>query len=430
MADVPTPPPAPAIRMQIHRNDDWRVDGILRLIEEARKPGPLPSVLKPMCEQVAVIAHADVVSVYVREHDKGGDVLVMRANVGFPTSAIGNVRLRMGEGITGTAAEVMRPISASVAAEDSHYKHIPELGEERYPSFLAIPLLARGAVAGVLVLQRGEANAFTHAEVALATALATTFAHALESARGEVAELAPRSARLVGRALVNGAVIGRTVMLGTLEAIRERASSIEDPALQAEQAFEDITGIVRRALKKVEGKIGDPELRRLRLYALMLDDQRLRDTVHEQCGRLGLVPGLKQVAREYAVATYATGEPDPMLEERAAEVESLCLLVAASACGFAMPSGGSVLVVAERLTAMIALVVAGLSGSAIVAAGELSADALGVAVARAVEIPVMADIAGLFAWVRPDDSVLVDANDGVLRVNPPATQIARYRRGK
>jgi hypothetical protein len=111
----------------------------------------------------------------------------------------------MGEGITGTAAEVMRPITSSVAAEDTHYKHIPELGEEHYPSFLAIPLLARGATAGVLVLQRGEANAFTTAEVALSTAIATTFAYALEAARGDTTDTAPRSARLVGRPLVRGA---------------------------------------------------------------------------------------------------------------------------------------------------------------------------------------------------------------------------------
>ncbi len=418
--------------MQIHKNDDFRIDGILRLIEEARRPGPLPQVLKIMCEQVAVIAHADVVSVYVREASKDGDWLVMRANVGFPQSALGNVRLRLGEGITGTAAEVMRPISASVAAEDSHYKHIPELGEEKYPSFLAIPLLVRGSVAGVLVLQRGEANAFAHAEVALATALATTFADALEGARGEVSEFAPRSARLVGRAVAPGVALGRTLMLGTLEALRERSSSLQDPALGAEQAFEDIVGIVRRAMKKMEAKLPDPELRKLRTYALMLDDQRLRDQMHEQCARLGLVPGLKQVAREYAVASYATGDHDPMLEERAAEVESLCLLVAAAASGFALPSGGTVLVIAERLTAMIALVVVGLSGSGILAAGDLDPTSLGAAVARAGGVPVLSDIAGLFAWVRPDDSVLVDAQDavvGVLRVNPPATQIARYRHG-
>ncbi|HEX7477572.1 MAG TPA: GAF domain-containing protein [Polyangiales bacterium] len=426
----PTSSGTGSIRMQIHKDDDFRIDGILRLIEEARKPGPLQGVLKTMCEQVSVIAHADIVSVYVREQGKDGDYLVMRANVGFPSSAVGHVRLRMGEGITGTAAEVMRPISASVAAEDSHYKHIPELGEERYPSFLAIPLMVRGAVAGVLVLQRSEANAFANTEVALATALATTFAHALESARNEAAEQAPRSARLLGMPLVKGEVLGRAVMLGTLEAIRERASHLDDPATHAEQAFEDMAGIVRRAVRKLEPQLADNELRRLRSYALMLDDQRLRDTVFEQCGRLGLVAGLKQVAREYAVATYATGEPDPLLEERATEVESLCLLVAVSACEFPLPTSGAVLVLAENLPAMVALLVVGLKGAAIVSSGHVDPNGLGAAVAKAAEIPLLSDVPGLFAWLRPDDTVLVDANSGVLRVNPPATLIARYRHAK
>jgi phosphotransferase system, enzyme I, PtsP len=423
--------PQARIRMQIHKNDDWRVDGILRLIEEARRPGPLQSVLKTMGEQVAIIAHADVVSVYVREQSSDGDVLVMRANVGFPAAAIGHVQLRLGEGITGTAAEVMRPISASIGSEDRHYKHIPELGEEKYPSLLAIPLLVRGAAAGVLVLQRSEANAFTPAEVALATALATTFAHALEGSRGgEGTDLAPRSARLLGVSRVRGVTLGRALMLGTLEAIRERALAIADPALAAEQSFTDIAGIVRRALRKLEPKLPAAELRRLRSDALMLEDQRLRDTVHEQCGRLGLVPGLKRVAREYAVATYVTGEADPLLEERAAEVESLCLLVATAACQFPLPNAGSILVVAERLTAIVALTVASLNGTAIVAAGHLEPNCLGVIVAQAAGIPVLCDVAGLFAWLRPDDSVLVDAENGVLRVNPPATQIARYRHNK
>ncbi|HET6337990.1 MAG TPA: GAF domain-containing protein [Polyangiales bacterium] len=421
----------PRIKMRIHKDDDWRVDGILRLIEEARKQGPLGAVLKTMCEQVAVIAHADIVSVYVREPSKEGDILVMRANVGFPASAVGHVQLRLGEGITGTAAEVMRPISASVVAEDRHYKYIPELGEEKYPSFLAIPLLVRGAAAGVLVLQRSEANAFAQAEVALATALATTFGHALEAARTkETTEFAPRSARLVGMAQVPGVALGRAVMLGTLEAVREQASAIADPAVAAQHGFEDIAGMIRRGLKKLEPKLPDDKLRRLRSHTLMLDDQRLRDTMQEQCGRLGLVPGLKRVAREYAVATYVTGEADPLLEERATEVESLCLLVAAAACEFLLPGAGSVLIVAERLTAVVALVVSSLNAVAIASAGRLEPDSLGVCVARAANIPVLCDVSGLFAWVRPDDSVLVDSDNGILRVNPSATQIARYRHTK
>jgi phosphotransferase system, enzyme I, PtsP len=306
------------IRMRVHERDDLRVDGILRLIDAASERGPVSKVLERMCRHAATIAHADVVSVYVREQTDDGDALVLWANVGFPQSAIGKVRLAMGEGITGTAAEVMRPISAQIAQEDEHYKHVPELGEERFPSLLAIPLMVRGAVAGVLVLQRGEAAAFADTEVALGTAIATTFAHALEH-RGDAGRTSSRSARLTGTPLVPGTALGRAIMIGTLEALHAGRSigTTGDPELHIDEAFESVSGILRKAERRVQAELSPQARGTLDLLLLMLDDQRLRSTAQERCTRHGIALGLKQVAREYAVATYTSGAGDPLLEQRA-----------------------------------------------------------------------------------------------------------------
>lgn len=416
------------IRMHVHERDDLRVDGILRLIEAASESGALQHVLQKMCAHAATIAHADVVSVYVREQSDAGDSLVLRANVGFPSTAIGAVRLALGEGIVGTAAEVMRPISAQVASEDAHYKHVPELGEERFPSLLAIPLLARGEVAGVLVLQRGEAAAFGDTEVALGTALATTFAHAIEH-RDDPGRARARSARLTGKLVVPGTALGRALMLGTLEALHPgRGGTLgPQPGADVEQAFTSISTILRKAERRVQAALDASARGALEMMLLMLDDQRLRTTAVERCQKLGLAPGLRQVAREYAVATYSGRAADPMLEQRAIEIESLCLLLATSACGLPLPSPGEVLVVAERLTAMGALTVVGGRAAAIVASAPLDPEGLSVQIARAAQIPVLSDVAGLFAWVRPEDTLLVDGEQSILRVNPPATTIARYR---
>ena len=428
MSDPKPGDSAPNIRMHVHgpEGDDLRIDGILRLIEAASEEGPLPRVLSGMCQQVAQIAHANVVSVYVREERDDGAELVLRANVGFPDSAIGNVRLALGEGITGTAAEVMRPISASSAQEDAHYKHVPELGEERFPSLLAIPLIVLGQVAGVLVLQRDEQNAFTDAEVALGTALATTFTHALEH-QGDAGRSQARSARLNGAVIVPGTALGRAFMLGTLEALRPGRLRNADPGARVEEAFQDISMVLKKAYKRVEDNL-TPQVRgALTSLFFMLEDQRLRDIALERAREHGIAKGLRQVAREYAVATYSTRETDPLLEQRAIEAENLCLLLATSAADLPLPNQGEVLVVSERLTAFTALTVVGMRGAAVACAARLRADALGVEVARAADTPVLGDLAGLFAWVRPDDTLLVDADAGLLRVNPPATTIARYR---
>jgi phosphotransferase system enzyme I (PtsP) len=428
MGDEKSQAPVPAIRMHVHQRDDFRIDGILRLIEVASEPGPAGKVLQRMCRQVATIAHADVVSVYVREQADDGEALVLRANVGFPDSAVGNVRLALGEGITGTAAEVMRPISAKVAQEDTHYKHFADIGEERFPSLLAIPLIVRGAVAGVLVLQRGEANAFTDTEVALGTALATTFHHALEH-RGDPTRTA-RSARLTGHVISGGVALGKVLMLGTLEALRPEKATGEAPRERTEHAFDHVAGILRKGKQRAQN--GLPPLARgmLESVMLMLDDQRLRSTAVERTAEHGVVAGLKQVAREYAVATYVAGAADPLLEERAMEIENLCLLVATSALDMPLPSPGEVVVVSERLNAVTALAVVGGRAAGVVAAGPLPEAGLGPAIARAAALPAIADIPGLFAWLLPDDTVLLDGTAGILRVNPPATTIARYRHAR
>lgn len=405
-------------------HEDLRLDGILRLIEEAGQPGPLTEVLTTLARRIAVVAHADVVSIYVM--DAGW--LVMRANVGFNVDETANVRLQRGQGIVGATAEAMRPISASVAKEDPHYQHVPDLGEERYPSFLSIPLIRAGDVAGVLVLQRSEAIAFTDAEVALATALATTITHALERG-GTAADGAPRSARLTAQVSTAGAALGRAVLLGSLESLEGPAEAgVSDPGAQVAQAFEAIAAVLAKGQRRALKLLPESEHHRLMALTAMVDDQRLRGIMTARCAELGVVAGLRQVAREYAGASYATGETNPVLAERAAEIEQLCLLVAGVACDMPYAAQGTCLVVPEQLTVTLSLAVLGFRTEAVVVAGSPDPQGLGLSILRAADVPALCDVAGLFAWVRQGDTLIVDAGEHVLRVNPPATLIARYRR--
>src|SRR3954465_4617467 len=96
----------------VHERADRSLDGIFRLIEAAGQPRPLAEVLARMCADVAAIAAADVVSVYVRDSEGplgvgagDGQIFTLRGNVGFPADSVGRVQLRQGEGITGFVAE-------------------------------------------------------------------------------------------------------------------------------------------------------------------------------------------------------------------------------------------------------------------------------------------------------------------------------------
>jgi phosphotransferase system enzyme I (PtsP) len=423
--------------MQVHGSEDRRIDGILALIEESARVAPLEEVLQRMCEQVASIAHAEVVSVYVREEQEGRAVLILRANIGFPSEMLGNVRLEMGEGITGFAAECLRPVSADVAAKDTHYKHFPELGEDLFPSFLSVPLVMGGRAAGVLNLQRREGGDFTPTEVALAAALAVPFSLALDRALNRAVRVealeSGRSARLTGTIIGRGRTVGTAQSVLTFRALKEPAGPGNAAAEIVKTAIARVSEQVARVVARLDGELEPDARRALAGLHVTLQDQRLLSSMESMCAELGVVAGLRKVARDYVAVPYMVGGAgpiDPWLSARAVEIEDLCLWIAGEATGDTGPGPGSIAVVAERLGAFGAMWVAARGISGVLVGGSIPEDSLARALARAAKLPIVAEVAGLFAWVRAGDTLLVDADQGVVRVNPSASMVAQYRHGK
>ncbi len=425
-----------SIRMQVHGSEDRRIDGILALIEESSRVAPLPETLERMCGQVARIAHADVVSVYVREEEGGRHVFVLRANVGFPNEMLGNVKLELGEGITGFAAECLRPVSADVAQQDAHYKHFPDLGEERFPSFLSLPLVMGGQAIGVLNLQRKEGGDFSSAEVALCAALATPFTIALDRASNRAAvdpaELG-RSARLSGIPAGRGRAQGKAQSMLTFRALREVTGPGPGARIAVQGALTRVNEQIMRTLSRLDAELGPDDRRALAALQITLQDQRLLSLIADTSAELGIVAGLRKVARDYVAAPYMVGGEgaiDPWLSARAGEIEDLCLWIAAEACEEPGPGPGMVSVLAERLGSFALVWNIARGVSAVVVGGNVDPTSLAAALARAAKLPVVAEVAGLFAWVRSGDTLLVDADQGVVRVNPSASMLAQVRHGK
>lgn len=432
------------LSLRVHERGDAALEGVLRLIDEAARPRPLPEVLAALCAEVSEIVGCEIVSLYLREND--GDALRMAANVGFPAGAISKVRLQVGKGIVGHVAEKLRPVSLELAPTDPRYVAFPELGEERYPIFLAVPLLVGRRAEGVMVLQRSRER-WAPDEVVLATALATSFAYALERARVRRSETAPskesRRARLEGTSLSPGSELGRVETLPTFEGLGARwaAMEAEQPASAGEaatwragrvkDAFENLVRDLSRARKKVAPKLDTAQRTALESLALLESDSRFLEMLAEEGAKSSNVPlALRKVAREYAQAPYRSsmaGSVQGWLAERAEEVEELCLLVAARSVGERVPTGTAALLMPERLSAVVALAAVAHRTAAIAVGNRVDPEALGPAIARAAGVPAVAGVGGLFAWARAGDVVLVEGAEGVVRVNPSATQIARFR---
>lgn len=102
----------------------------------------------------------------------------------------------LGEGLTGTAALERRPIRVGDVSRDSRYVRFRH-AEVDVRSELAIPLVVRGKLIGVLDLESLELRAFTAEDERLLTALASHVATALENARlyGRMVDLEMRRSR-------------------------------------------------------------------------------------------------------------------------------------------------------------------------------------------------------------------------------------------
>jgi phosphotransferase system enzyme I (PtsP) len=425
---------------QVHDSGDHRtLDGIFRLISLGEREEPLEDVLTAMCGDIAAIASADVASVYVREEGPDGERFTMRGNVGFPPEALGRVHLGRGEGITGFAADRLRPVSVADADRDARFKYIPGLGEEQFPALLAVPILRVGAAAGVLVLQRRAATAFTPEEVVLATALAAVINHALERGEGRerqrAADADRRTVRLGGISIVGGTAMGRAEALPTLAALARTGAAAEagtKPRAEPAANLEAIWARLRGELQKVQGAVSGAAAREIGSLAMILEDERFRGRLAEACAAPAPLKALSELARAYARVPFSGASGDEANAEwlgaRAAEVEDLCVLVYAGATtqGRPLVRAGAVLA-SERLGLFSTAYAIAAGASAFVADGDVPADGAPAALARAAGRPLLASVRGLYAWLRPEDLLVVDADAGIVRINPPATTVARFR---
>jgi starch phosphorylase len=167
------------------------IEEITNLASEGGKPA------ETLANLVALIAkrfQTDVCSVYLLEPDRAN--LVLAATVGLRLQCVGTLRMGIHEGLAGLVAEQVRPVALEEAQSHPRFKYFQEAGEENYKSFLGVPLIDRGVLQGVLVVQTVEARAFREEEIRTLQAAAAEVAPVVSEARSLDRFIAPLQERL------------------------------------------------------------------------------------------------------------------------------------------------------------------------------------------------------------------------------------------
>src|SRR5581483_10842807 len=394
-------------------------------------------------------------SIYLREapephHDpdrrEAGD-LVLRATHGYPQAAVGAVRMRVGEGLTGFAVECLRPVSVARAPFDARNKAFPGLDEERFPSLCAVPLVDGGRAVGALVIQRKQPRAFGQREIILAASVAAPVLFALERARTREHERAapqlparghrPHEVSLRGDGVAPGAALGTVCVRRHAPArpVGDRAGA-GDPADERARLGKALADAAEEVANLESWAAAHAPMARATMMALLspsrfvLDDARMRGRMlkHVAAGA-SAEEAVERVMREYTRVLSSATSPsdDGVLAERALEVEALCLRVMARLGAPRPPLDPGAVLCASRLTACEAIELAAAHGTAVALSGD-AASSPGVAVAVALGLPVVCGVRELFRWVADGDRLLVNGRDGTITVNPSRVDVAAHRR--
>jgi phosphotransferase system enzyme I (PtsP) len=427
----------------------------------------LQESLESIVRVVAERTSTEVCSLYI--YEPRARQLTLWATEGLNKGSIGKVRMALDEGLTGLVLERLEPVMVVDALAHPRYKYFPETGEERYHSFLGVPVVERKKPLGVLVVQTLRRRRFGGDELRLMKAIAAQVSGIIvqlrlseslqskEKERNEYrqrmiaaihqlrayekqqdldsqgAEERSRTARLVGVAAAPGFGIGAAHVLRPLvsfDQVGELRS--EDPAAEWQRFRKALDGSVAQIddlksrmsdqVPEVDGSLFDT-------HRMMLEDKSFLDKIR------GFIDDgfAAETALQFTIDEYvgAFGRmTDRYLRERATDVRDIGHRLLRNLLGVVdetreMPEG--CILVAEELTLsdLAAIEPQRLSAIALATGGATSHATI---LAKSFEIPTVVGVGSLLETVQEGDSLVVDGNAGAVYVSPSRDVLAEYQR--
>ena len=176
----------------------------------------------------AQVCACDACIVYLLESATGD--FVLRASQ-VPHPRMGNLRMQLGEGVTGWVAQHQTPVAlTSKAAGDSRFKPIAGLVEDTYQAFLSVPVVTRGKAIGVINVHHRDPHEHSADEIAAVTFIGEQTASALGKIllEDENARLAERDQELERQQVHLEAEVARRT--AELQAANEKLRAAKEKA--------------------------------------------------------------------------------------------------------------------------------------------------------------------------------------------------------
>lgn len=408
---------------------------------------------------VAKRMNSDVCSIYLLEDD--GETLVLKATKGLAKGAVGSVSMKTSEGLSGLVVETRDVVTTDNAPAHPRYKYFKHSREERYNSFLGLPLFERKTPIGVIVVQNREPRLFSEDEISALRTITFQISSIVQNAKlldsiqtkeqerafyeQELTRL--RISRPGGRhdpeqgeqpQILHGTAVSGGVCRGKVYILDRYSDKVinvakvgsKDEELKRFQlALEKVTIQTIYMEKRVGELLSEGDAAIFHTHLMILEDRGFSGKVQELIEQgSGAARAVHEVVQGY-VEVFGAME-DPYLRERSADMEDIGRRIIDALHG--TEHGGVTLkeariIIAEDIfpSDMAMLDHDKLLGIVTEKGNIYSHAAI---MARSLGIPAVVGVAGLLQAANVKDRMIVDGGSGNVYLNPDKHVCDEYQR--
>ena len=379
--------------------------------------------------------HTAVCSVYVLHPEQGE--LVLSATVGLKRESVGQVRMRLDEGLTGLTAEKMAPVMVADAFTHPRFKYFPDAGEDPYHSFLGVPLVEGGELQGVLVVQNMEPRTFSQNEIRMLVTVAAQVAALVGDARflerasaaAHQAQLGPpaaeaesESAVLRGVPLSPGVGAGEAYVVDHFDdrrhAVPRKSDDPEREKVRLHAALEEAREEIVRLSQRISELVGEDHGAILHAQLMILQDRTIEGDL-AACLKGGATAeaALLDTLDKYVAAFQTLSTP--FFQERMYDIKDVFhrVLWRLRPRKTADPAGDRQVLVAREASVM-ELFAADLERLAAVVVEHGGPQSHAAILARSLGVPMVGQVEGFTRLLRPGRRLLVDGAKGEVTLDP------------
>ncbi|MBF1994820.1 phosphoenolpyruvate--protein phosphotransferase [Serratia symbiotica] len=294
------------------------------IVEKVATAANLTVALDILVNETCLAMDTEVCSIYLADNNRRCYYLMATRGLQKPRGR--SISLAFNEGVVGLVGSRAEPINLADVQNHPSFKYVPQVKEERFRSFLGVPIIHRRQLLGVLVVQQRELRQFDESEESFMVTLATQMAGVLSHSQLNAIFGQYRQTRICALAASPGVAVAvgwqdsgqpsleQVYRASTLDTVSERE--------RLNQALEEAGTEFRRFSKRFAASSQKESAAIFDLYSHLLNDARLKRELFAEIDRGSVAEWAVKLVIETFAEQLASLQ-DTYMRERASDLRAL-----------------------------------------------------------------------------------------------------------